>query len=126
MTKEVEPLFEYGWWARNEMLKTNKYNLHKGKKRTNRLEFAKFIETHLLEWHKRILKMDWNCLKLFGNSEEDGVWAMKLNWVCDHKVDCGLRKSFKLKCKWHGNRLRECNWSIGVTCRVRRDLGKFL
>lgn len=128
LSKEVEILLEYGWWAKHEMI-TKKYSLHKERKEINVLEFAKLIETHLLVWLKCNLKMDRNCLKLIGNSKKDGVWAVKLIWGWGHKVNCGLspleRKSFKLKCKWHGIRLREwqlVNWDH-FPCEKNEDWG---
>ena len=55
LSKEVESLLEFGWWVRHEMLKTNKYSLHKERRKgINGLECAKFIKTHLLEWQKRV------------------------------------------------------------------------
>ena len=76
LSKEVESLWVYGWWARHEMLKTRKCSLHKERRKgINRLEFAKFIETHLLEWQKRNLEMDWISYKFF-----DSEPKKKLVW----------------------------------------------
>lgn len=59
LSKEVEPLWEYGWWAKQEMLKTGKCSPHKERRKgIDGFEFAKFIEAHLSGWQKETRK--WN------------------------------------------------------------------